>query len=463
MGYEIKDAPNSAPQDSPHPEVVAEVLRQVKALGDNTKALYEEQARKVAEMKAFLDAADGKTSAVIEERFKKFAEDVTVRQEELDKKIAARIDQIEVALKRVPRSTGGGGQTEMDEAKQFFVAQRALSRKEIPAGGLPDDQVNLDEFQAYRRAFPAYLRRFDERAQRLTADQVKALSVGIDPDGGYLVTPAMSNRIITKLWENDPIRQLVAVETISTDALEMMVDVDEAACGWVGETESPTETATPQWKEQRIPVHEMYAEPRATQKLLEDSAIDVEAWLANKLGDKFGRVEGAAFVSGTGVKTPRGFLTYTNGTAWGQIEQVAMLHASAITTDGLINVKYSLIEQYLNRCTWLMNRLTVRDILKLKDGDGQYIWREGLTDAQPSMLLGLPLRMATSMPQVAANALSVALADWREAYTTVDRLGITTMRDPYTAKPWIKFYTRKRVGGAVTNFQAIKIGKVAAA
>jgi HK97 family phage major capsid protein len=139
-----------------------------------------------------------------------------------------------------------------------------------------------------------------------------------------------------------------------------------------------------------------------------------------------------------------------------------MGHATALTADGLIDVKFSLVEDYLTRGTWLANRLTVADIMQLKDGNGQYLWRAGLEPSQPSVLLGLPIRMSTTMPVVAANALSIALAEWSEAYMIVDRLGISVQRDPYTAKPMVEFYTRKRVGGDVINYEAIIIGKVAA-
>jgi HK97 family phage major capsid protein len=270
----------------------------------------------------------------------------------------------------------------------------------------------------------------------------------------------MSARIVEKIFQGDPFRQLCNVETIGTDALELTEDLDEAGDGWEGETVVGAETTTPQLKKKRIQVFNQYARPRATQKLLEDSSINIEQWLANKVGQKMLRTEGAAFVTGDGVARPRGFLTYANGTAYGQVEQVALGAAATVTTDGLIDLEFSLMEEYLMRATWAMNRLTVASIMKLKDGDGQYIWRPGILAGQPSTLLGLPMRMSTTMPVVAANALSIAIADWNEFYTIVDRLGITVQRDPYTVKPFVEFYTRRRVGGDVVNYQAGKIGVV---
>ena len=188
----------------------------------------------------------------------------------------------------------------------------------------------------------------------------------------------------------------------------------------------------------------------------------IETWLSNKCADKFNRTESAAFVTGNGVGKPRGFLTYANGTSWGQVEQVNMGAAAALTADGFYSVKYALIEQYLNRATWLMNRSTFAAALKLKDGSGNYLWQPSYQLGQPSTLIGLPVRMGTTMPAVAAGALSVALADWQEAYMIVDRIGISLLRDPYTVKPVIEYYFRKRVGGDVTNYTAIKLGKISA-
>ena len=163
----------------------------------------------------------------------------------------------------------------------------------------------------------------------------------------------------------------------------------------------------------------------------------------------------------TGVGMNRGFLTYANGTNYGQIERTNMQAAAAVTADGFVAVKYSMIEQFLGRGTWLMNRTTVRDTMYLKDGEGRYIWKPGFQDDSQASILGSPVRMSTSMPAVAAGALAVAFADWAEAYMVVDRLGITIQRDPYTQKPMIEFYTRKRVGGDVVNYQAIKLGNIA--
>jgi len=454
----LKDA-EGAIDNSNHPEVVKEVLKKIKALGDDSKSNFETLQKDYAETQRLMKEAEKNLDPLITEKISKFAEDITVRQqasEDHQKEVDARVDELDAAIQRTSKVMESGEDV-TQIAKDFKVAALAAQQKLTPITDI-DAITSIDEFNAYKDLYPIYLRR-DERS--LNSDQIKSMSVGVDPDGGYLVTPQMSSRIVQRIFEADPVRQFATVETISTGALEMLVEDDEADCGWEGETVAGDETNTPKLGKKRIPVHVMYAKPRATQTLLEDAGINVENWLANKVAGKMMRHEGAAFVTGNGVGQPRGFLTYPDGGAYGNIEQVHMGAAAAITTDGLLKVKYSLIEYYLTRSRWLANRLAIADIMQLKDGDGQYIWRPGLQEGQPSLLLGLPFNMSTSMPVVAVGALSIALADWAEAYTIVDRLGISVLRDPYTAQPFVTFYTRKRVGGDVVNFRAIKIGVVA--
>ena len=454
-------------------EVFDQVTAQIKSFGDDTKKQYDELRRSFEGMKGAVDNLSDE--AVQKDMVKKYTEDIITRQEALDKTIEEnskattdRIDQLEVVLNR----PGKGGYSEEEKGIIELARKHAVNCLTVTSsdskGVTPDMMDRIDEtitaegFSAYKRAFNGFLRKWGGSHQFIPdPEHVKALSVGVDPDGGYTVTPEMSSMIIERLYESDPVRQLASVESITTGAIEWLVDWDDVGSGWEAETETGSETDTSQLFKKRIPVHVMYAKPQATQTLLEDSGINVEAWLARKVADRFMRREGNAFVSGDGVGKPRGFLTYDSGTSFGQVEQTNMGAAAAITADGLFDVKFSLKEMFLNRGTWLMNRLTVAEILQLKDGTGAYIWRPGLTEKEPATILGLPYKMATSMPTIAANALSVALADWKEAYMVVDRLGITVQRDPYTVKPFIEFYTRKRVGGDVINYDAIKIGKIA--
>ena len=312
----------------------------------------------------------------------------------------------------------------------------------------------------YKAAFGQYLRRGDESG--VNAMEIKALSVDADAEGGYLVTPQMSATIVERVFESSPLRGVAAIETISSDSLEMLVDKDEAAAGWVAEAEARPETDAPDLAKVVIPVHEIYAEPRATQKLVDDASIDLEAWLAGKVAAKFTRMEATAFINGTGVGQPRGILTYDAGTSWGQIEQVNSGSAGAVAADGLIDLQHSLKEVHGANAVWLANRLTLRDIRKLKDSNNQYLWEPGLKIDGQDTLLGRPILTATDMPVAAANSLSVAFGDFTAGYQIVDRIGVRVLRDPFTAKPFVKFYTTKRVGGDVVNFDAIKLQKLAA-
>jgi len=454
-----------------YPEVIEAVVKEIKSIGDNHKQNYEELRISHEALKKMVD--EGKTSGLDETRLEKLSEDVSSRQvahEQLlaDKevKLNERIDELEVALQRVPQGSEEAKTKLLDEAGNFFTSVKAVRSNDDTGAKVnrqwtdEDADVDVKLYQQYRRAFKHYLR-FDEKM--LPPDGMKALLVASDPDGGYTVTPAMANKIITRVYEMDPIRQLAAKESITTGAIEWMVDIDEADDAWESETVATPETGTPQFARKRIPVFIQSARPRATQTLIEDSGINIESWLSGKISEKFARTEAAAFVNGSGINKPRGFLTYADGTAWGTIEQVNMGAAAALTGDGFIDVKYSLKEDWLERGTWLMARSTVAAALKLKDGLGGYIWKPGLIASDPSSaILNLPVRMSTTMPTIAVNSLSVVLAEWSEAYMIVDRLGISVQRDPYTIKPFVEFYTRRRVGGDVINYEAIKIGKIAA-
>jgi len=322
------------------------------------------------------------------------------------------------------------------------------------------DAAGMD---AYKAAFDRFLRKGEEV---MSVDERKALSVGSDPDGGYVVNPDLSGRIVMKVFESSPMRAYASIQVISSDALEGLFDLEEASSGWVGETDSRAETNTPQLGKWRIPVHELYAKPKATQKLLDDASINMEAWLASKVAEKFARDEANAFVVGNGVNKPRGFLTYASGTTLpGTIEQFPTGASGALASapdggDALINALYGLKQQYRANATWFMNRATTKLVRKAKDSDGAYLWSPGIQAGQPATLLGYPVAAFEDMPDPASNSLSIAVGDMREAYQIVDRLGIRTLRDPYSAKPYVEFYTTKRVGGDVVNFEAIKLVKL---
>lgn len=354
-----------------------------------------------------------------------------------------------------------------DTAKGVRALNERLNEIETKAarpvfgGGQPYGE-SADEI----KAFGAYLRKGE------VAPELKAMSVGSDPDGGYSVVSALSVEITKRIFEMSPVRQVARVVTVDKDAFEELVDKDDAAASWVGETGDRPETATPQIAKMRIPAFEIYSMPKATQQLLEDSSLDIGEWLIDKVTSKFARAEAAGFIVGNGVTQPRGFLTYPANTtddttrAWGTMQYVpsgaAGAFAASNPADALIDVIYKLKTDYRPRAAWLMNRDTARRIRQFKDAQGQYIWQPGATAGQPDNLLGFPVRLAEDMPAIAANSFGVAFGDFSAGYTIVDRVGVSVLRDPFTAKPHVLFYTRMRVGGDVNNFEAIKLMKFAA-
>ena len=311
----------------------------------------------------------------------------------------------------------------------------------------------------YKNAFNEYIRKGNSQA--LDSMEIKSLSVGTDADGGYLVTPSLSQNIEKIVFESSPMRQLASVEEISTDTLEVVVDNDSMAAGWTTETGAVADTTTAQIDKRVIETHELYAQPKATQKLIDDAAVDIEAWIAEKVSEIFSRTENSAFINGTGIGQPTGILSYAAGTSWGQIEQIDSGSAGAVTADSLINLYYSLKDDYARNATFLMNRSVMQSVRLLKESStDQYIWQPGLADGAPDTLLGVPVMQAADMPTAAADSLSVAVGDFRRGYKVVDRVGIRILRDPFTDKPFVKFYTTKRVGGEVVNFEAIKLLKL---
>jgi HK97 family phage major capsid protein len=345
----------------------------------------------------------------------------------------------------------------LDEYKERVSKMEAAFNR--PAYGNIEGAKFADEMSlAHKNAFCNYLRKGVEGD--LCNLETKALSASSDPDGGYLVSPQISDMIIKTVFETSPMRKIANVEVISSDSLEILEDKTEAVAGWTTESGAISDTDTPTLAKKSIPVHELYAQPKATQKLIDDSAIDIEAWLAEKISSIFSKKENTAFVSGDGVGKPRGILTYTAGTDWGEIEQVASGSSAAVTADKIIELYYSLKEDYAINASFLMNRATIEDVRQLKDTTNQYLWNPGLAVGAPDTLMGVPVNQAADMPVPAADSLSVAVGDFKAAYQIVDRTGVRVLRDPFTDKPFVKFYSTKRVGGDVVNFEAIKLMKL---
>jgi len=316
-----------------------------------------------------------------------------------------------------------------------------------------DGVFQMEADKEYKKAYVEWMR---------TGIVTKQLSVGSDPEGGFLVRPEVGELIQTVSFESSPFRQFFGQQSISTDALEFPTDGSEVGINWVGETAARNETTSPVFGLRRISVHELTASPRSTQKLLDDASINAEQYMGQKAGEKFGREEAVQFANGDGVAKPRGFLTYPDGTSEGQVEQVVSGSAGAFAFDGLMDLVGSLKSVYLANAMMFTARASMAAIRKLKDGQGQYLWEPGLQMKKPSMVLGHPIVEANDMAAIAGDALALAFGDFKQGYKIVDRIGFRTLRDPFTAKPFVIFDFTKRVGGDVVVYEALKIQKLSA-
>ncbi len=352
----------------------------------------------------------------------------------------------------------------MDEHKRVLDGL-ALKKARPALGGAGEGSPEAAEHKA---AFSAYMRRGDESALR--ALEGKAMSIGSAADGGYLVPPETDGEIGRRLSAASPIRALATVRQVSGAVLKKPFATSGMACGWVAEAAARPQTNAAQLAELSFPTMELYAMPAATAALLDDAAVDVESWIASEVDIVFGEQEGTAFVSGDGVNKPKGFLSYTNvadsGWSWGNIGYIATGAAGAFKANGpsdtLIDTIYALKAGHRQNASFVMNRKTQGAIRKFKDADGNYLWRPPATPGQPASLMGFAIAEAEDMPDVAADSFSMAFGDFRAGYLVVDRTGVRVLRDPYSAKPYVLFYTTKRVGGGVQNFEAIKLVKFAA-
>lgn len=320
----------------------------------------------------------------------------------------------------------------------------------------------------HKSAFEAYVRGGETGALR--ALETKAMSAGSNPDGGYLVPVELEHEIGQRLAAISPIRALASVRTISGNVYKKPFMTAGPATGWVGETDSRTQTTSPTLDALSFPAMELYAMPAATATLLDDSAVNIDEWIAQEVELTFAVQEGAAFVNGDGTNKPKGFLqseTVANGSwVWGKLGFVASgaagAFASSNPSDALVDLVYALKAGYRQNAAFVMNRKTQAAIRKFKDTGGSYLWQPPAQAGGRASLMTFPLVEAEDMPDVAENSLSIAFGDFRRGYLVVDRAGVRVLRDPYSAKPYVLFYTTKRVGGGVQDFDAIKLMKFAA-
>ena len=402
----------------------------------------------VAEIKAMVEG--------INRTFAEFREANDKRLAEIEKKgsadpvLAEKVDKLNAQLTEQQKG--------LDEASKRMAS--------LTLGGGPTGS-ETPEAREHREAFQSWMRgRIEARTTTYS-----------DPDGGFLAPPTLDTAVTRIVGTMVAMRRLAQVMSISAASYVKFKSLGGATAGWVGESDTGSargETATPRLARMEFTPGEIYAEPYATQQSLDDMVLDVEAWLAEEVSITFSEMEGAAFLLGDGVKKPRGLLTYDNvpnaSYAWGKIGYVKTGDANAFVAagsaagpaDAFIDLVYALKAAYREGASWLVNDLTAARMRKFRDGDGNYLWQPSIQAGQPSMFLGYPVDTDDNMPDVGAGAFPAAFGNFRQAYLIVDRTGVRVLRNPYKVNGLVAFYTTKRVGGGVQNFEAVKLLKVEA-
>ena len=321
----------------------------------------------------------------------------------------------------------------------------------------------------HQKAFEAYVRSGDEGALRGLAFEEKALTAAVASEGGYLVDPQTSETIKSVLRSSASIRRIANVVMVDAVAYDVLIDHADLGSGWATETAAPPESDTPAVERISIPLHELSALPKASQRLLDDAAFDIEGWLAERIAEKFARAESAAFVLGDGIDKPKGFLSHptveNSGSTWGTLGYTATGTAGQFGGDAgdkIVDLVYSLGARYRANGAFVMNSKTTGAVRKLKDADGRFLWSDGLAAGEPARLMGYPVVIVEDMPDYDSDgALAIAFGDFEHGYTIAERPDLRILRDPFSAKPHVLFYATKRVGGDVSDFAAIKLLKFA--
>ena len=387
--------------------------------------------------------------------FETFKGENDVRLKEIETKghadplLAEKVDKINADISQIA------------EMKTQLEALETVAGRGAFGGGSEVDPAKA----AHTKAFESWFRGGVEGELKNLQIQANASTLD-DTAGGFTVPEEMEATIDRVAATVSAMRGLATVMSIGTDTYKKLVNQGGATSGWVGEKGSRAETSTPSLVEIAINTKEIYAMPAATQKLLDDSRIDIAAWLGNEVAIEFADEEGDAFINGTGVSDPKGLDAYTKianaSYAWGKMGYIAGGHATLLNSaDKLIDVTNALKPVYLNGSSWLMNRTTLNVIRKFKDGEGNYLWRPGLEAGAPNVLLGYPTVTDDNVEDIGAGNYPLYFGNFKRAYLIVDRFGIRVLRDPFSSKPYILFYTTKRVGGGIVMYEAIKTLKIA--
>ncbi|SLN45977.1 Phage capsid family protein [Aquimixticola soesokkakensis] len=362
-------------------------------------------------------------------------------------------------------------QSEMKSKLQEQEERMTMLDRKSTGFGRPALSSAVEADLSHKSAFDTYVRNGDDDALRGLALEGKSMSTAVNGDGGYLVDPQTANMIKTVLKSTASIRSIANVVNVEATSFDVLIDTTDVGSGWASETASLSETSTPTIDRITIPLYELSALPKASQRLLDDSAFDIESWLAGRIADRFAGAEASAFINGDGVDKPTGILAHAqvdnDSWTWGSLGTISTgadggFNASN-PADAIVELVYALGAQYRTNGTFVMNSKTAGQVRKLKDADGRFLWSDGLAAGEPARLLGYPVLIAEDMPDIASDAAAIAFGDFSAGYTVAERPDLRILRDPFSAKPHVLFYATKRVGGDVSDFAAIKLLKFSAA
>ena len=356
--------------------------------------------------------------------------------------------------------TLNGKLSELESLKSDLEAELLALKR--PGGPQQQSKVATE----HKTAFMQFMRKGDDDGLRDL--ERKALQVGTDEDGGYAVPEELDRSILTLLKDEVVMRQEATVMTIGGSEYKKLVNVGGTASGWVGETDARPATDASKLKLIEPFMGEIYGNPQATQKMLDDVFFNAENWINSELAAEFSEQEEIAFTTGNGTKKPKGFLAYASSIdddktrAFGTLQHILSGSAAAVTADAIIQLVYTLRKSHRNGAKFMMNNNSLFKIRVLKDSEGNYLWRPGLELNQPSTLVGYGIAENEQMPDIAADAKAIAFGNFKRGYIIVDRIGTRVLRDPYTNKPYVGFYTTKRTGGMLADSQAIKLLQIGA-
>ncbi|HBC9173731.1 phage major capsid protein [Proteus mirabilis] len=373
-----------------------------------------------------------------------------------------RIDAIEAEKSKLSATvdTLNGKLSELDELKSNLEAELASVKR-------PDGNVTNKDVSEHKTAFELFVRKGTDDG--LAELERKAMQVGSDPDGGYAVPEELDRNIITALRDEVVMRQECHVITVGTEKFKRLINQGGTNSGWVGEVDKRPETNTSKLASIEPVWGEIYGNPAATQTMLDDAFFNVEQFITSELATEFAEQEEAVFTHGDGIKKPKGLLAYGSDDKgdkereWGKLQHLLLKKPTEITADEVMKLIYTMRKVYRTGAKFMMNNNTLFQVRTLKDAQGNYLWQPGLQLGQPSALLGYGIAENEQFADVSADAVPIAFGNFNRCYTILDRIGVRMLRDPYTNKPFVHFYTTKRVGAMLVDSNAVKLLKAGAA